>query len=41
MLPPWLIGAAIGFSIVVSLLAGLYPVEPRGAPRPGADVKYE
>ncbi len=25
ILPPWLIGAAIAFSIVVSLLAGLYP----------------
>jgi len=41
ILPPWLIGAAIGFSIVVSLLAGLYPASRAARLDPVQTLKYE
>ena len=41
VLPPWLIGAAIGFSIVVSLLAGLYPASRAARLDPVQTLKYE
>ncbi len=41
ILPPWLIGAAIAFSIVVSLLAGLYPASRAARLDPVQTLKYE
>ncbi len=41
ILPPWLIGAAILFSIVVSLLAGLYPASRAARLDPVQTLKYE
>ena len=41
ILPPWLIGAAIGFSILVSLLAGLYPASRAARLDPVQTLKYE
>jgi putative ABC transport system permease protein len=41
ILPPWLIGAAIGFSIVVSLIAGLYPASRAARLDPVQTLKYE
>ncbi len=41
ILPPWLIGAAIAFSIVVSLLAGLYPAGRAARLDPVQTLKYE
>jgi putative ABC transport system permease protein len=41
ILPPWLIGAAIAFSIVVSLLAGLYPASRAARLDPVRTLKYE
>ncbi|HLI63918.1 MAG TPA: ABC transporter permease [Terriglobales bacterium] len=41
VLPPWLIGAAIAFSIVVSLLAGLYPASRAARLDPVQTLKYE
>ncbi len=41
ILPPWLIGAAIVFSIVVSLLAGLYPASRAASLDPVQTLKYE
>ena len=41
ILPPWLIGAAIAFSIVVSLLAGLYPASRAAQLDPVQTLKYE
>lgn len=41
LLPPWLIGAAIAFSIVVSLLAGLYPASRAARLDPVQTLKYE
>ena len=41
VLPPWLIAAAIGFSILVSLLAGLYPASRAARLDPVQTLKYE
>jgi putative ABC transport system permease protein len=41
ILPPWLIGAAIAFSIIVSLLAGLYPASSAARLDPVQTLKYE
>jgi putative ABC transport system permease protein len=41
ILPPWLIGAAIAFSILVSLLAGLYPASRAARLDPVQTLKYE
>jgi putative ABC transport system permease protein len=41
IMPPWLIGAAIAFSIVVSLLAGLYPASRAARLDPVQTLKYE
>jgi len=41
ILPPWLIGAAVAFSILVSLLAGLYPASRAARLDPVQTLKYE
>ncbi|HUI83497.1 MAG TPA: ABC transporter permease [Candidatus Binatia bacterium] len=41
ILPTWLIGAAIAFSIAVSLLAGLYPASRAARLDPVQTLKYE
>jgi len=41
ILPPWLIGAAIAFSILVSLAAGLYPASRAARLDPVQTLKYE
>jgi putative ABC transport system permease protein len=40
-MPPWLVGAAIIFSVVVSLVAGLYPASRAARLDPVQTLKYE
>jgi putative ABC transport system permease protein len=40
-MPPWLVGAAIVFSVVVSLVAGLYPAGRAARLDPVQTLKYE
>ena len=40
-MPPWLVGAAIVFSVVVSLIAGLYPASRAARLDPVQTLKYE
>jgi len=41
VMPPWLVGAAIAFSILVSLMAGLYPASRAARLDPVQTLKYE
>jgi len=41
VMPPWLVGAALAFSILVSLMAGLYPASRAARLDPVQTLKYE
>jgi putative ABC transport system permease protein len=39
--PPWLVGGAIGFAVLVSLLSGIYPASRAARLDPVQALRYE